>query len=150
LVFSFRYCRCHASTGFTPIIRTLFNCCPCFASAFCASCRLWYKICIQFASLGPGTCLRTTPHFSNSRSTKLVSPGKNLAEIGWKIIKIKYILKTLASNLIYCHSSQTMESSIDVQSIKHTRGTRCLIWSWYFWNKMNKRSKVYASISKHV
>lgn len=35
-------------------------------------------MCIQLAFLGPGTCFNITPHFSNSRKTKLVSPGENL------------------------------------------------------------------------
>lgn len=40
----------------------------------------WQRMCIQLAFLGPGTCFSTTPHFSNSRKTKLVSPGENLSK----------------------------------------------------------------------
>lgn len=35
-------------------------------------------MCIQLASLGPGTCFKMTPHFSNSRKTKFVSAAENL------------------------------------------------------------------------
>lgn len=35
-------------------------------------------MCIQLASLGPGTCFKITPHFSNSLKTKFVSAGENL------------------------------------------------------------------------
>ena len=38
----------------------------------------WYKICTQLASLGPRTCFSITPNFSNSCSTKFVSPMENL------------------------------------------------------------------------
>lgn len=37
-------------------------------------------MCIQLASLGPGTCFKIMPHFSNSRKTKFVSAGENLEE----------------------------------------------------------------------
>lgn len=40
---SFRYCFCWGSIGFTPMMRTLFNCMPCFARAFRAS----YRLCIE-------------------------------------------------------------------------------------------------------
>ena len=40
--------------------------------------RTWYRMCIQLASLGPGTCFKITPHFSNSLKTKFVSDGENL------------------------------------------------------------------------
>ena len=35
-------------------------------------------MCNQLASLGPGTCFKISPHFSNSLKTMLVSPGENL------------------------------------------------------------------------
>ena len=40
--------------------------------------QTWYKMCIQLASLGPETCFKISPHFSNSLKTKLVSYGENL------------------------------------------------------------------------
>lgn len=46
-------------------------------------------MCIQLASLGPGTCFKITPHFSNSRKTRLVSPGENL-ETNSRISSVEY------------------------------------------------------------
>ena len=40
----------------------------------------WYNMWIQLPYLGPDWCLNITPHFSNSRRTRLVSPVENLYE----------------------------------------------------------------------